>query len=181
MSRIGKKPIQLPEGVSVKKDGDVLVVNGPKGELKRKLIPDIDVEMRDKVFLVKLVGKSKKGPAFWGLYRALAQNMVQGVKDGFYKKLEIEGIGFKVLQEGQNLVFSLGLSHPVKFEAPPGIQFKVEKNVVMVSGIDKELVGDTAARIRKLKEPEPYKGKGIHYAGEVIRRKAGKKAVAATA
>lgn len=180
MSRIGKKPIQIPEGVAIDKSGDIVIVKGPKGELRRKLMAEIDIEMQDKSLLVKLTGRNKKGAAFWGLYRALIQNMVKGVKDGFDKKLEIEGIGYKVQPDGQNLNFSLGLSHQVKFEAPEGIQFKVEKNVITVSGRDKELVGDTAARIRRLKVPEPYKGKGIRYAGEVIRRKAGKKAVASS-
>lgn len=178
MSRIGKKPIQIPDGVTVKKDGSVLTVKGPKGELQKDIMSGIMVETRDKEILVAVDQKLKKASAMWGLWRALIQNMVSGVSGGYEKKLEIEGVGFKVQQEGANLNFSLGLSHPVKFEAPKGIQLKAEKNVITVSGIDKELVGNTAAGIRKLKPPEPYKGKGIHYLGEVIRRKAGKKAVA---
>ena len=178
MSRIGKKPIQILDGVTVKKDGSVLVVKGPKGELQKNLMTGIDVEIADKIILVKVDEKLKKASAIWGLWRALIQNMVNGVNGGYEKKLEIEGVGFKVQSDGANLVFSLGLSHPVKFDAPKGILLKAEKNLITVSGIDKELVGNSAARIRRLKPPEPYKGKGIHYLGEVIRRKAGKKAVA---
>src|SRR5207249_2149597 len=127
------------------------------GELKRELVREVDTVVTGNVLEVKVVHKNKKSPALWGLSRALVENMVQGVTKGFEKKLEIEGIGYKALAEGTGLSFSLGLSHPVKFSAPSGIQFKVEKNTITVSGIDKELVGDTAARIRKLKPPEPYK------------------------
>ncbi len=180
MSRIGKKIIQIPAGVTIAKAGDILSVKGPKGELTLKLNPAVDVDISVAELSVKPALMTKKTPALWGLTRAVIQNMVDGVTKGFEKKLEIEGIGYRANLDGQNLLFSLGFSHPVRFEAPKGVQFKVEKNVITVSGIDKSLVGETSARIRNLKPPEPYKGKGIHYKGEVIRRKQGKKAVATT-
>src|SRR3989344_1280 len=176
MSRIGKKIVQIPNGTTVTKNGGVVVVKGPKGELSIKLVPEIDVTVAGTEASVIVVKNSKKTSALWGLTRALLQNMVEGVTKGYEKKLEIEGVGYKVVAEGPNLSFSLGLSHPIKFEAPKGITFKIEKNALTVSGFDKELVGETAARIRRLKPPEPYKGKGIRYSGEVIKRKAGKKA-----
>ncbi len=180
MSRIGKKPISMPEGVTANIAGNVFSVKGPKGELKRVLHLDLGVEIKDKEIVVVLVKKTKKSPALWGLFRSLIANMVEGVAKGFEKKLEFEGIGYRVVLEGDTLVLQLGFSHPVRFKAPAGIQLFVEKNVIRISGIDKELVGETAACIRALKPPEPYKGKGIRYQGEVIRRKAGKKAVAAS-
>ena len=181
MSRIGKKPIQIPPGVTVSKNGNVVVVRGPKGELSRPLVAEVELTIGPHEAVVAIVKHNKRSPALWGLYRALIQNMVDGVTKGFEKKLEIEGVGFKVQQDGAGLVFSLGLSHPVKFSAPVGVQLKAEKNVITVSGSDTEAVGDTAARIQKLKPPEPYKGKGIRYEGEIIRRKAGKKAIASAA
>lgn len=178
MSRIGKKPIIIPKGVTVIKNGFSVTVKGEMGELTRALVREIDVEIADGMLTVKPVGSSRKTPALWGLYRALIQNMIDGVAKGFEKRLEIEGIGYRAAMEGNNLLFALGFSHPVKFSAPDGITFSVEKNAIMIKGRDKELVGETAAKIRGLKPPEPYKGKGIRYAGEVIRRKAGKKATA---
>lgn len=179
MSRIGKKPIIILKGVTVTKNGSLLTVKGEKGELTRTLISEIAVEIAEGVLTVIPSGTSRKTPALWGLYRALIQNMIDGVAKGFEKRLEIEGVGYRVALEGSNLTFALGFSHPVKFAAPAGITFTVEKNAIMIRGVDKELVGETAAKIRNLKPPEPYKGKGIRYAGEVIRRKAGKKATAA--
>ena len=179
MSRIGKKPIQIPQGVEVKIEGQKITIKGPKGELKREVRPEINVEIKDGQIFVLPQVESKQTKAFWGLTRALVQNMVRGVTEGYEKKLEIEGLGFRAVLEGGNLVLSLGFSHPVKIDAPPGIKFLVEKNIITVSGADKELVGQTAANIRKVKKPEPYKGKGIKYMGEVIRRKVGKKAAAA--
>ena len=178
MSRIGKKPIQIPSGVTVNLAGNTVHIQGPKGELSFSFNPVLAVDINDGVLSVKAVVKGKKTPALWGLTRACLQNMVEGVTRGYEKRLEIEGIGFKAIAEGVNLQLSLGFSHPIKFPAPPNIQLRVEKNIIIVSGIDKALVGETAARLRSLKKPEPYKGKGIHYLGEVIRRKQGKKAVA---
>jgi len=174
MSRIGKKPIEIPQGVNVVLTDGVLVVKGPKGELKREINPEVKVEIKDN----KIIIYSKRGN-LWGLYRALISNMVEGTSKGFERKLEIEGVGFKAAVDGNNLVMNLGFSNPVKIEKPEGIDFKVEKNVITVSGMDKELVGHISALIRKQKKAEPYKGKGIKYQGEKIRRKEGKKVVAA--
>ncbi len=177
MSRVGKNPIELPQGVSIKIDGDNISVSGPKGELSLKKSPVIGVVQEDSLIKVFIDKETKDSNALWGLTRSLIANMVEGVSKGFEKKLEIEGVGYRVELKGNKLVFALGFSHPVEFEAPEGIKFEVDKNVITVSGIDKCLVGQTAANIRKLKKPEPYKGKGIRYQGEVIRRKAGKKAI----
>lgn len=180
MSRIGKKQITIPDGASVTKDGPHILVKGPKGELGWKLNQAIDIVIEGKILTVKPVSlaKLKVAAALWGTTRALIQNMVDGVTRGFEKKLEIEGIGYRASLEGKTLQLSVGFSHPVRIEAPEGIQFKVEKNVITISGIDKVLVGEMAARIRRVKPPEPYKGKGIRYQGEVVRRKQGKKATA---
>lgn len=177
MSKIGKQPIAIPEGVTVSIDGDLVVVKGPKGELKRQLTREIKVEVKEKEVLVNIAKQTKRSAALWGLSRMLVFNMIEGVKNGFEKKLEIEGVGYKVALKGNDLVLNLGFSHPVEFKAVPGAVFKVEKNIISISGIDKEIVGQTAANIRKIRKPEPYKGKGIHYLGELIRRKVGKKAV----
>lgn len=178
MSRIGKKPIKIPAGVNVSVADNFISVKGPKGELQRLLHPDMAVEIGEKEINIRPQRETKKSFALWGLSRSLVANMVEGVTGGFEKKLEFEGIGFRVNLEGDTLVWALGFSHPVRFRAPPGINLKTEKNVVTVSGVNKELVGEVAAMIRALKPPEPYKGKGIRYKGEVIRRKAGKKATA---
>jgi large subunit ribosomal protein L6 len=180
MSKIGKQPINIPRGVEVRLDGRMVVVKGPKGELIRDLPGGISVEIKDGQLIVSSSDKIKNVNALWGLMRALIFNMVKGVTDGFEKKLEIEGVGYKASLQGDKLVLSLGFSHPVEFEVPKGIELKVEKNVISVFGVDKELVGQTAANIRAFKKPEPYKGKGIRYQGEVVRRKAGKKAVGTT-
>ena len=181
MSRIGKKPIEIPSGVVVTVDGQRVSVRGPKGEIHRQVRPEIKIEMADNRLILSSAIETKKTPAFWGLTRALLAHAVEGVSKGFEKRLEIDGIGYRAALEGKDLVFQLGFSHPVRFHAPAGIEFTVEKNVITVSGFNKEIVGETAARIRALKKPEPYKGKGIHYQGEVIRRKAGKKATTGTA
>lgn len=178
MSRIGKKPILLPQGVTVNATDGFIIVKGLKGELKKKIVPGTSVEVKDGMILVGIIKESKKSSALWGLSRSLIANMVLGVTSGFEKKLEIEGVGFRASLDGNGLTLLLGFSHPVKVEVPQGISFKVEKNTITVSGIDKELVGQTAAEIRSLKKPEPYKGKGIKYQGEIIRRKVGKKATA---
>ncbi|MFH0852630.1 MAG: 50S ribosomal protein L6 [bacterium] len=181
MSRIGKQPILIPEKVEVKIDGDLVTVKGLKGELTRRLVASIKARLEDGKILLSPAKDSdmsdKKIMALWGLSRALVFNMVKGVTDGYEKRLEIEGIGYRVALQGNKLVLSLGFSHPVEIEAPKGIEFKTEKNTIIISGIDKEMVGQVAADIRSRRKPEPYKGKGIRYQGEVIKIKAGKKAV----
>lgn len=179
MSRIGKKPILIPENVEVKIEGQRIVVKGPKGELQRDIRPEIRIEIKEGRIFVSPKIETKRTRAFWGLTRALLFNMIKGVTEGYERKLEIEGIGFRVGLEGNDLILYVGFSHPVKVKEPQGVNFSVEKNIITVSGIDKELVSQTAANIRKVKPPEPYKGKGIRYAGEVIRRKVGKKVVTA--
>ena len=177
MSKIGRQSIQILPGVEIKINGDLVVVKGPKGELKREFLPEVKIEVKDGQAIVSPGKKTKRTAAVWGLSRALLANMISGVKNGFSKKLEIEGIGFKVALQGNDLLLNLGFSHSVKFKAVNGIEYKVEKNTILISGIDRELVGQTAANLRALKEPEPYKGKGIRYSGEVVKLKAGKKAV----
>ncbi len=179
MSRIGKKLIEIPKGVEVEIDNDSVLVKGPKGELERKIRPEIRIEIKDGAIQVSPKKETQKTLAFWGLTRALLSNMVYGVFQGFEKKLQIEGIGYKAALEKDTLVLNLGFSHPVKFETPQGVSFSVEKNIITLSGIDKELVTQTAAVIRKAKPPEPYKGKGIRYVGEEVKRKVGKKAAGA--
>lgn len=180
MSRIGNKIIVLPEKVTVEINGGFAVIKGPKGELKFKL--PIEIKLSQEGSKVKIEpakdSTSIKTRSLWGTTRSLIANMVYGVSEGFERKLEIEGIGYKAQIQGKDLMLNLGFSHPVEFKAPEGIAFKVEKNVISISGIDKFLVGEVAANIRKLKKPEPYKGKGIRYQGEIVRRKAGKKSVA---
>ena len=179
MSRIGKKPIPVPDNVTVTATENGVVVKGPKGEMTRSLHPGILIEAGKTEALVKISDAARANSALWGLSRALVANMVEGVSKGFEKKLEYEGIGYRISIEDGALLLRVGFSHPVRFETPQGISFSIEKNVVTVSGINKETVGQTAAHIRAIKPPEPYKGKGIRYRGEVIRRKAGKKAVGA--
>ncbi len=178
MSRIGKKPISVPPGVTLTVTDNFIIVKGPRGELSVKTHPDIKIEVKDGLLTVSPLRVTKRSSALWGLFRSLLANTVEGVIKGFEKKLEFEGIGYKANVEGDSLVMQLGFSHTVRFKAPEGIKFSVEKNVIAISGINKELVGNVAANIRKLKPPEPYKGKGIRYRGEIIKRKSGKKAVA---
>ena len=181
MSRIGKKSIEIPQGVKVEISEKEIKVSGPKGELKQFIHPEIKIEVKDgKIFVAPKTELSKKGRGLWGLYRALVFNMVLGVNKGFEKKLEIEGVGFKANIEGDNLVLNLGFTNPVKIKKIDGVNFLVEKNVITVSGANKERVGHIAALIRKQKKAEPYKGKGIKYQGEKIRRKEGKKVVASS-
>jgi len=178
MSRIGKKPVEVPSTVKIEIIGQDLKVLGPKGELKINIHRNIKAENKDgKIFVLSNKELSKKEKGLWGLYRALIFNMVQGVSNGFEKKLEIEGIGYKAAVQGDELVLNVGFAHPVKIKKPEGINFSVEKNVITISGIDKEKVGQIAAEIRAIKKAEPYKGKGIRYQGEKIRRKEGKKVV----
>lgn len=179
MSRIGKKPIEIPDNVEVKVDKDFVVVKGPKGKLKQEIRPEIKVKIKDKKIQVSIAQKTKKSSGFWGLTRTLIANMIQGVLEGYEKKLEIVGVGFKAEMQGKKIVFQLGFSHAVDFFVPKEIEVKIEKNIITVSGIDKQLVGKTTAEIRALKKPEPYKGKGIRYFGEHVKIKPGKKAAGA--
>jgi len=180
MSRIGKQPINILEGVDVKIDDDFIIVKGPKGELRQKLVPNVNVSIGEKEVSVRVQNpKDKKHRAMWGLYQRLIENMVKGVTEGYEKKLELIGVGYKVALTGNILKIEVGFSHPINFELPEGIGASVEKNTITLSGIDKQLVGEVAARIRKIRKPEPYKGKGIRYSDEVVRRKAGKTAKAA--
>ena len=181
MSRIGKKIIEIPQGVKIEITDKEIKISGPKGELIQTIHPEIKIESRDgKISVAPKTELSKKGRGLWGLYRALVSNMVEGVSKGFEKKLEIEGVGFKASVEGDTLVLNLGFTNPVKIKKIEGVDFSVEKNVITVSGSDKERVGHMAALIRKKKKVEPYKGKGIKYQGEIVRRKEGKKVVATT-
>ena len=181
MSRVGKKPIEIPEGVKVNIDGRKVIIKGPKGELSREVRPEIKVELKEGKIFVKPEINTKKTKAFWGLTRSLLANMVKGVTEGYEKKLEIRGLGYKAKIEGDDLVLMVGFTHSVKLKIPETIKVSVEKNIITVSGIDKELVGLIAAKTRKVKPPEPYKGKGIRYLGEEVRRKAGKKVVTGAA
>ena len=174
LSRIGKLPIEIPSGVTITVDsGDVKVV-GPKGELTQFITPAVNVKVEDGTLTVHPKDESKEARAQHGLMRALINNMVVGVTQGFEKKLEVNGVGFRVATSNNELDMALGVSHPVKYKAPEGITITNDKMVITVSGIDKQQVGQAAAEIRALKKPEPYKGKGIKYANEVILRKAGK-------
>jgi large subunit ribosomal protein L6 len=175
MSRIGKRPITIPSKVTVTINGSHVAVKGPKGELDRVLPSAVTVEQEGNTILVKRRDDSRLSRQLHGLSRTLVANMVDGVSQGFQKRLEIQGVGYRAQVQGRNLVLSLGYSHPVQIEPPEGIQLAVENNTnVIVSGFDKELVGNIAAQIRDKRPPEPYKGKGVRYAGEVVRRKAGK-------
>src|SRR5437016_4216624 len=176
MSRIGKLPITVPSGVEVSIDGQAVTVQGPKGTLSQQIAEPIFVQRDDDgSILVKRPDDERKSRSLHGLSRTLVNNMVLGVSQGYQKDLEIHGVGYRVLLKGKNLEFSLGYSHPVVVEPPEGIEFSVDGPTrLSVKGIDKQLVGETAARIRKLRRPDPYKGKGVRYAGESIRRKVGK-------
>lgn len=174
MSRIGKLPIEIPSGVTITVDSDVITVKGAKGELTVPHLSDVTVSVEDNTATVARKDDERIAKAQHGLQRALLNNAVVGVTKGFEKKLEVNGVGFRVNGGGQEIEMSLGFSHPVKYKAPEGVQLTVEKMSITVNGIDKQQVGQTAAEIRSLKKPEPYKGKGIKYADEVILRKAGK-------
>lgn len=179
MSRIGKKLIEIPSTVKVEIDGRNIKVVGPKGSLDIKIHQDIKVESKDgKIFVSPSRSLPKSSKGLWGLYRALIFNMIEGVDKGFEKKLEIEGVGYKAAVVGDELVLNVGFINPVKIKKPDGINFLVEKGLITVSGISKEEVGQISAEIRAVKKAEPYKGKGIKYQGEKIRRKEGKKVVA---
>lgn len=176
MSRIGKAPIEIPQGVTAEIADSVVVVTGPKGSMSFKFEKDVEVKKQDNFVNVEMVGKGKGAPAMWGMTRAMIANMVKGVTEGFEKRLELVGVGYRAKQVSPNEIsLTVGYSHPVEFKSPEGVNIQVEDNThIIVSGFDKHLVGLTAAKIRKIRKPEPYKGKGIKYEGEVIRRKAGK-------
>ncbi len=184
MSRIGKKPVIIPSGVQVQVAGSFITVKGPKGELKESLHSYVKAEVKDgQVLLTADLSLAREVSALYGLMRSRVQNMVEGTSKGFSKVLDIVGLGFRAEVAGQKMTLALGKSHPVIFEAPKGITLSVDpkKTQITVSGINKDLVGEIAAKIRGLREPEPYKGTGIRYQGEHIRRKAGKTAAGASA
>jgi len=176
MSRIGKLPVAVPNGVNVTLDDGAVLVKGPKGELRQAILSRVvDVKVEDGSIVVERKGDAKAHRSAHGLTRTLIANMVEGVSKGFRKSLEIQGVGYRVAKSGEKLNLSLGFSHPVVFEAPKGIALSIEgQNKIHVEGIDKQAVGQVAAEIRRLRPPEPYKGKGIRYAGEHVRKKLGK-------
>lgn len=181
MSRLGKLPIKIPAGVTFEIKDSSITVKGPKGELKLNVRPEVAVQVEGDEAKVSVAIDTKQSGAFWGMTRSLVANMVEGVTDGFNKNLELIGVGYRVKQEAPDTIsLTLGFSHPVRIKAPEGVKFEVGENQTLtVKGMDKDLVGLTAAKIRKLRKPEPYKGKGIRYAGEKVRRKAGKAAKSA--
>ena len=175
MSRIGKRPIELPEGVEVQLNGNTITVKGKNGELTRNLNPKIDVKVEDNEVIVNRKNDSKESRMLHGTTRSIVSNMIEGVSNGFSKKLEIIGVGYRAQLQGKKLVLNLGLSHPVEFETPEGLELEVPSNTeVIIKGADKEAVGALAANIRAVRSPEPYKGKGVRYEGEFVRRKEGK-------
>lgn len=177
MSKIGKKPIEIPSGVNVKIEDGSIYVKGPKGELTKLLTEGVKVVIEGNLVILTPVKEDRENSAKWGLQRALIANMITGVTEGFEKVLEFQGVGYKAAVKGNNLEMGLGYSHPIIIPGVEGITFSVEKNSVKIAGSDKELVGRVAAAIREKRPPEPYKGSGIRYKNEVIKRKAGKKAV----
>lgn len=179
MSRIGNLPIPIPEGVTVKNTGGSILVSGPKGELNLAEIPGILMDIKDQVVEVKRKSEEKKLKALHGLTRSKVSNMIHGVTEGWSKNLELVGVGYRAETNGSKLRLNIGFSHPVEVLAPEGVQFEVKDNTkITVSGIDKEKVGEMSAKIRNIRPPEPYKGKGIRYEDERVRRKAGKVGVA---
>lgn len=175
MSRIGKMPVEIPASVKVELSGGLIIVNGPSGQLKQVLHKDINVEVKDNAITVTPANETTDARAKHGLYRNLINNMVKGVTEGFKKELEIIGVGYKANVSDGYLILSLGFSHDIFIEIPKGITVAVNKTIIVISGIDKQQVGAFAAFIRSLRKPEPYKGKGVRYTGETVRRKAGKK------
>ena len=176
MSRIGKKPVAIPKGVQANVDGQTITAKGPKGQLAVQLVEDVSVEMGDGGITIAPRDDSQQARAMWGMSRTLVQNIVTGVTDGFEKRLEITGVGYRAQAQGQKLNLALGYSHDVTYDVPAGIQIQTPRPTeVVVSGIDKQKVGQVAAEIRRYRPPEPYKGKGVKYAGEFIFRKEGKK------
>ncbi len=176
MSRIGKKPVPLPKGVTAAVNDNVVSVKGPKGELKLKLVPEVEAKVDADGVTISPRGEDDRSRAMWGLQRTLVNNLVKGVTEGFSEKLEISGVGYRAAVQGKHLQLQVGLSHEVMHPIPAGISIVCEKpTMVHISGIDKQLVGQVAAELRSYRPPEPYKGKGVRYAGEHVRRKEGKK------
>jgi len=176
MSRIGKKPVAVPAGVTASLNGADLTVKGPKGELAMTFVSDVLAAVEDNVISVTPNGDTKRARSMWGMQRTLVANMIEGVVSGFTKKLEINGVGYRAAMKGSSLNLQLGFSHDVDFPVPAGIKIETpDQTTVLISGIDKQQVGETAAKIREYRKPEPYKGKGIKYSGEYIFRKEGKK------
>ncbi len=176
MSRTGKLPIKIPAGTDVSVSNGEILVKGKGGTLKKPMHQFVAIEIKDGVATVSPVGKARLARALWGTYAAHVRNMIAGVNTPFVKKLDVQGIGYKVELQGKSLKLALGFSHPVLVAVPEGLAVKVDKNIITIEGADKESVGQFAASVRDLKKPEPYKGKGIRYEGEVVRQKAGKKA-----
>ncbi|MBN1168731.1 50S ribosomal protein L6 [Candidatus Woesebacteria bacterium] len=181
MSRIGKQPVEKPDSVEINLDGQTLTVKGPKGEISKKIPRQIQLRIDGGVVVVERKSNTKQNRALHGTYRALIQNMVLGVTEGWKKELEIVGTGYRAEGSDKEIILTIGFSHPVKIKAPEGVSFNVQKTDITVEGVDKEKVGQTAANIRKVRPPEPYKGKGIKYKDEVVLRKPGKAAKAAGA
>lgn len=174
MSRIGKQPIVIPSGVTAEVNGAIVNIKGPKGTLAIAVHEDIAVAVEENALVCTISHKTKKAPALWGTMRAILANAVTGVHEGFSKKLELQGVGYRASLVGKNIQLLVGFSHPVVVEAPEGISFSVEKEIITITGFDAYVVGQVAANIRKIRPPEPYKGKGIRYVGEHVRRKVGK-------
>jgi large subunit ribosomal protein L6 len=181
MSRVGQQPISIPSGVNLNIDGNKISAEGPKGNLEQRLLPGIKAEASDQEVTLSRSNDESVNKANHGLMRSLIANMVTGVSQGFERKLELNGVGYRVSLQGQNLKLNLGFSHDVNYKIPEGIQVSVEQNIITVSGINKQIVGQVAAEIRALKKPEPYKGKGIKYVDEQIIRKSGKSGKEASA
>jgi large subunit ribosomal protein L6 len=175
MSRIGKKPVAIPKGVTIKVDGDTVEVKGPKGQLRQPLPPGIQAAVENGNLVTKKTSADRELDKFHGLARSLVNNAVTGVTEGFKKELDIVGVGYRAEMKGKQVILSLGFSHPVVFNIPPGIDIAIDKQThITVSGVDRQLVGQVAANLRRLREPDPYQQKGVRYTGEVLKKKAGK-------
>ncbi len=180
MSRLGKKPIIIPQGVTIEIVGKKITVKGSRGTLNFAYHNGVKIEANAEKIKITKIGKTKDAPAIWGTTARILENMIKGVTDGFQKQLELNGVGYRMSLQGKKIVLALGFSHPVEMQIPEGIEVKIEDNIMTISGIDKQRVGQFAVNIRRLRPVEPYKGKGFKYAGEAVRRKEGKKAAAAT-